>query len=790
MKKSRFLIVLLSIMLACNKDYNKNKQPYQFIPKDINSVIKINELNDFNSSVKNQNLLSTIYNKELKSTSKVLSHLNTSKQVYIAFSKTSENNSEYTILTENDSTLFVLDSIPNLISETLRNFKIEKTQIDSITIYHKVIGKVFIATSDLEILKQINLKEENLELSKLIKTTDDKSIASIIFDSNSSNYSKLLFKTFDNPTAHKQFTVLDFNSLSNNLQYNGIQTFKDSISNYLDSFKNTIPQKTKTIEIAPNTTKSLLSVAFDDFLVWNNNLNEIKQQDLDNTNTYLNFSDEIALIDNAVVLHTLDPNLIIESIEDKSNSETFRDIEIYETTNSDFFKSRLQPFLTYENANFFSAYENFILFSDSKETIKSILSNALNGNTLSNSDAYINISEQLSDEASLFIYKNSDALTDLLNESAKGYNANVVQYIYEDNYAHINGVIKKFEKKAASQSITEAFTTKLDADIISPPQAVKNHITDAHDIAAQDVNNTLYLISNTGNILWKKQLQGKILGQIEQIDIYKNGRLQLAFATTNRIYVLDRNGNDVSPFPMKFNDAITQPLSVFDYDKRKDYRLLVTQGKNLLMYDTKGKSVSGFNYKNNGSQISTQPKHFRIGSKDYIAFAAGKNLKILNRQGNTRITVKDKIQFSDNALYLYQNKFTTTNMFGQQIQVDTKGKLSTKNLNLSEKHKIETTSKTFVSMTENKLNIKSRTVDLDYGEYTAPKIFYLNDKIYVSTTDLKSKKVYLFDSQAKSIANFPVFGTSAAELQELDKDRGLELITQSDSKTLIVYKIH
>ena len=64
MKKSRFLIVLLSIMLACNKDYNKNKQPYQFIPKDINSVIKINELNDFNSSVKNQNLLSTIYNKE------------------------------------------------------------------------------------------------------------------------------------------------------------------------------------------------------------------------------------------------------------------------------------------------------------------------------------------------------------------------------------------------------------------------------------------------------------------------------------------------------------------------------------------------------------------------------------------------------------------------------------------------------------------------------------------------------------------------------------------------------
>jgi len=139
---------------------------------------------------------------------------------------------------------------------------------------------------------------------------------------------------------------------------------------------------------------------------------------------------------------------------------------------------------------------------------------------------------------------------------------------------------------------------------------------------------------------------------------------------------------------------------------------------------------------------------------------------------------------------LYQNKFTATNTLGQLVQVNTRGKLITKNLNLSDKHYLKTTSKTLVSMIENKLNIKSRTVDLDYGEYTAPKVFYLNDKIYVSTTDLQSKKVYLFDSQAKSIPNFPIYGTSAAELQKLDKESGLELITQSDTKNIIVYKLH
>lgn len=208
------------------------------------------------------------------------------------------------------------------------------------------------------------------------------------------------------------------------------------------------------------------------------------------------------------------------------------------------------------------------------------------------------------------------------------------------------------------------------------------------------------------------------------------------------------------------------------------------------MYNAKGQSISGFTYKNNGANITTQPKHHRIGTKDYIVFAAGENLQILNRQGNVRVHAKDKIHFSDNDVYLYQNKFTTTNTLGELVQVDTQGKQSSENLNLTDKHKINTTSKTLVSLKENRLTIKSRKIDIDYGDYTAPRIFYLNDKIYITTTDKQSKKVYLFDSQAKSIANFPVFGVAAATLEELDNDIGLELITQSDDQTIVVYKLN
>ena len=787
MKRLGLLMILFVSLWACQKDYNKTKQPYKFIPSEVFAVIQVNELNDFINSLEDNDILSSIYNNELKNASLILKHLNTTKPFFISF--TDSVNSDYLILAENDSTLFVVDSITNHTSETLADSKINKTKIDDYIIYHEIFGNTFAASNNLELIKTLNPKNENTELSKLIETTDKKSVASIVFKSNVSNYSKLLFSKIGN-VDDSNFIVLDFEHTDNSLNYNGILTTTDSITNYLDGFKNTIPQKINTTSIAPYKTGSLKSITYDDFSIFNKNLSLINNTTLEDTITFLNFTNEIAVTENALILHSLDPNLILESIEDKSNIETFRDIDIYEFGNPEIFKSSLKPFLSFENAQFFSVFENFIVFSNSTETLKTILTDALNSNTLENSNAFQSINDNLSDEASLFIFKDSEGLSDVLGKTMQGYNANAVQFIHEDNYTHVNGIIQKFKKRAATNSVAETFTTQLEATILSPPQVVKNHVTKAHDIVVQDVNNMLYLISNSGSILWKKQLQGKILGQVEQIDMYKNGRLQLAFTTPNRLYVLDRNGKDVSPFPLKFNDAITQPLSVFDYDKRKDYRLLVTQGKNLFMYNAKGQAVKGFNYKNNGSEIVSQPKHFRIGTKDYIVFGAGETLKILNRQGDNRINVKNKIRFSDNAVYLYQNKFTTTNTLGELIQVDTKGGLSSKNLNLGDKHNIATTSKTLVSLRENRLLIKSRTIDLDYGDYTEPRIFYLNDKIYVTTTDLQSKKVYLFDSQAKSIPNFPVFGTASATLEKLDGERGLELITQSDEKTIVVYKLH
>ncbi|CAN0605082.1 unnamed protein product, partial [Ectocarpus sp. 12 AP-2014] len=141
-------------------------------------------------------------------------------------------------------------------------------------------------------------------------------------------------------------------------------------------------------------------------------------------------------------------------------------------------------------------------------------------------------------------------------------------------------------------------------------------------------------------------------------------------------------------------------------------------------------------------------------------------------------------------VFLYKNKFSVTNKKGVLHQIDTKGKLTSTNFNLSNDHGMYATSKTLVFMDDNILSIRGKKVELDLGVYSKPKIFYIYDKIYVSVTDIQNQKIYLFDSQAVSIPNFPVFGNSLIDLTDMNNDKKLELVAKDQDNSLIVYKMN
>jgi hypothetical protein len=55
---------------------------------------------------------------------------------------------------------------------------------------------------------------------------------------------------------------------------------------------------------------------------------------------------------------------------------------------------------------------------------------------------------------------------------------------------------------------------------------------------------------------------------------------------------------------------------------------------------------------------------------------------------------------------------------------------------------------------------------------------------------LQAKKVYVFDSQAKPINNFPVYGNSSIDMEDIDNDNSIEVIVKGDDNSIIVYDIN
>jgi hypothetical protein len=266
----------------------------------------------------------------------------------------------------------------------------------------------------------------------------------------------------------------------------------------------------------------------------------------------------------------------------------------------------------------------------------------------------------------------------------------------------------------------------------------------------------------------------------------------MAFRTKNYFMILDRNGKIVEPFNKTIkSNSNNIPLSVFDYDNNRNYRFLLVQDKDIIMLDTKGKKVNGFKFSKTKKSIINPVKHIRIKGKDFIIVQEENgNINILNRRGESIIDVDSKLFSSKNPIWSYLNTFTTSDIDGNLVQIDTKGNIIKTPENFGDNHLLEMTSKTLVSISENTITIKGIPVKLPYGNYTRPKIFYINNTIYIATTDLDSQKVYLFLSNGNPVQGFPVYGTSFVDITNADNDKSLEMVVQSESDGVIIYQIN
>ncbi len=207
------------------------------------------------------------------------------------------------------------------------------------------------------------------------------------------------------------------------------------------------------------------------------------------------------------------------------------------------------------------------------------------------------------------------------------------------------------EEKTLNLICTPTWSVNLDAPAVINPQIVKNHYNGEDEIFIQDENNQFYLISNSGKILWKKSIDGTIIGNVHQVDMLKNNKLQMAFVTENKLYIVDRNGNNLKGYPKTLSKKAIVGLSVFDYDKNKNYRFMIpTADADILLLNMQGEVPSDWNYSGTAN-ITTPLQYFNVKGKDYIVTADKEKAVIVNRKGEKRVSPKGNTKGIETAFY-------------------------------------------------------------------------------------------------------------------------------------------
>jgi hypothetical protein len=359
--------------------------------------------------------------------------------------------------------------------------------------------------------------------------------------------------------------------------------------------------------------------------------------------------------------------------------------------------------------------------------------------------------------------------------------------------------------------VASLWELELDTAFLKQPWLLRNHNTNGLDIAIQDEAHQLYLISGTGSVFWKKKLNEAIIGDVHQVDALKNGKLQMAFVTANALHILDRNGNYLPGFPVKLKATATAPLTVMDYERNREYRLLVScNDKRTYNYTVKGTPVEGWKNPLHDDIVQSQVLYTIVQGKDYVITPdqSGK-ITITDRQGNVRLKLKEQIPERSRFIYLEPGKDLVKTKI---VTIDSSGNLYKLSLSdnlertrfpdfshvnwlmcedLDQDGKVE-----YIAMDEKKLVTYANDQRAQFRfsfeqpvKHTGGLYRFDNNDVRIGAVTGGSEELYLINKGGVMAAGFPIKGNSIFSIGRMHQNQQPILLTTLPKNRLVAYSI-
>ena len=210
---------------------------------------------------------------------------------------------------------------------------------------------------------------------------------------------------------------------------------------------------------------------------------------------------------------------------------------------------------------------------------------------------------------------------------------------------------------AGSEDTMPALLRDTVVNVPKGPFKVKNCGTGKTNLFAQQSNNYLVLKEENGKGIWGVPFGAPICGAVEDIDYFGNGKLQFLFASGSKLYLIDRLGRFVKPFPVELGKEILLGPAAYDFTGAHGYTVQVLHKDNTIgMYDLHGKKPSSWKGIKTEETIKSLPELLKVKGKRFwivrtsvrtLVFGFDGGEPLYSGNGNKMLLPDSKINVND-----------------------------------------------------------------------------------------------------------------------------------------------
>ncbi|MHC1779355.1 MAG: hypothetical protein AB9922_03840 [Bacteroidales bacterium] len=206
-------------------------------------------------------------------------------------------------------------------------------------------------------------------------------------------------------------------------------------------------------------------------------------------------------------------------------------------------------------------------------------------------------------------------------------------------------------KKSPSTTGYEKKITPMDVN--KGPFEVKNFTNGDTEYLEQIPSGGLRLLSKDKKGVWTIPFSGKICGRVLQVDYFNNGKLQMLFADANQLYLLDRLGRFVNPFPKKVDHEIILGPQIYDLKGDGDMAIMLLHKDNTLrLYDKSGSLYPMWSDIVIQGPFKGFPELLKDGTEKYLVLRSetvteiftANGIRVTNLTGNNRLSSNTPVE--------------------------------------------------------------------------------------------------------------------------------------------------